>query len=132
MLIDAPCTGSGTWRRRPDAKWRLAPGALETRLKEQAEVLDSGARLVRVGGRLAYVTCSVLRGRKRGARRGLPRRDPGFALGDAAAAFKDVTGEDAPAHTRIEMAGQTGSALRLSPATTGTDGFFVALIERRA
>src|SRR3979411_296449 len=61
VLIDAPCTGTGTWRRNPDAKWRIRPGALEVRLKDQAGVLDRAAALVKPGGRIAYVTCSVLR-----------------------------------------------------------------------
>src|SRR5437764_1107091 len=61
VVIDAPCTGTGTWRRNPDAKWRMRPGALEIRLKDQAEVLERAAQLVQTGGRIAYVTCSVLR-----------------------------------------------------------------------
>ena len=60
VLIDAPCTGTGTWRRNPDAKWRMRPGALEVRLKDQIAVLDRGAALVKPGGRIAYITCSVL------------------------------------------------------------------------
>ncbi len=60
VLIDAPCTGTGTWRRNPDAKWRMRPGALEVRLKDQAEVLDRAAALAKPGGRIAYITCSVL------------------------------------------------------------------------
>ena len=59
-MIDAPCTGTGTWRRNPDAKWRMRPGALEQRVKDQIEVLDRAARLVKPGGRIAYITCSVL------------------------------------------------------------------------
>src|ERR1700675_5050823 len=60
VLIDAPCTGTGTWRRNPDAKWRMRPGALEVRLKDQVTVLDRAAALTKPGGRIAYVTCSVL------------------------------------------------------------------------
>ena len=60
VLIDAPCTGTGAWRRNPDAKWRMRPGALEQRQKEQAEVLDRAVPLLKAGGRIAYVTCSVL------------------------------------------------------------------------
>src|SRR6267378_5085606 len=60
VLIDAPCTGTGAWRRNPDAKWRVRPGALAERLKDQAEALDHAAELVKPGGRIAYVTCSVL------------------------------------------------------------------------
>src|SRR6201985_595396 len=60
VVIDAPCTGTGTWRRNPDAKWRMRPGALEVRLKDQITVLDRAAALVKPGGRIAYITCSVL------------------------------------------------------------------------
>src|SRR4029077_4897269 len=59
-LIDAPCTGTGAWRRNPDAKWRVRPGALADRLKQQERLLDRAAALVRAGGRIAYVTCSGL------------------------------------------------------------------------
>ena len=61
VLIDAPCTGSGAWRRNPDAKWRIRPGALEQRIKDQDETLESALRFVKQGGRIVYVTCSVLR-----------------------------------------------------------------------
>ena len=61
VLIDAPCTGTGTWRRHPDAKWRIAPGALEQRIAEQRELLDKAPRFVKPGGRIVYVTCSLLR-----------------------------------------------------------------------
>src|SRR5271165_3816879 len=60
VLIDAPCTGIGTWRRNPDAKWRVRPGALEQRIKDQDEVLARAAPLVRQGGRIAYITCSLI------------------------------------------------------------------------
>src|ERR1700759_831100 len=60
VVIDAPCTGTGTWRRNPDAKWRMRPGALEIRLRDQIEGLDRAACMVKPGGRIAYITCSVL------------------------------------------------------------------------
>ena len=60
VVIDAPCTGTGTWRRNPDAKWRIRPGALTQRLAEQVEVLDRAARAGQAGGRIGYITCSVL------------------------------------------------------------------------
>ena len=60
VVIDAPCTGTGTWRRNPDAKWRVRPGALTQRVAEQVEVLDRAAALVKPGGRIGYITCSVL------------------------------------------------------------------------
>ena len=60
VLVDAPCTGSGTWRRKPDAKWRVKPANIPERQAEQARVLDLGASMTRPGGALVYVTCSVL------------------------------------------------------------------------
>src|SRR6185312_10945104 len=57
VLIDAPCTGTGTWRRNPDGKWRMRPGALEIRIKDQIEVLDRASSMVKLGGRIAYITC---------------------------------------------------------------------------
>lgn len=132
VLVDAPCTGSGTWRRRPDAKWRLAPGALEIRLKEQAAVLDNAVRLVRAGGRIVYITCSVLPEENEAQIAAFLARTRDFSLGDAAAAFATVTGKDAPELTRLRLEGGEGSMLRLTPALTGTDGFFVAILNRSA
>ena len=60
VLVDAPCTGTGTWRRNPDAKWRVRPGALEQRVKEQDAVLAEAARFVKPSGRIVYITCSLL------------------------------------------------------------------------
>src|SRR5580692_1658440 len=98
VLIDAPCTGTGTWRRSPDAKWRVRPGALAERLKQQERLLDRAAALVRAGGRIVYVTCSVL-AEENGDQVGAylsrhpdfavvpPREVAAQALGDRAALF---------------------------------------------
>ncbi len=80
VLIDAPCTGTGTWRRNPDAKWRMRPGALEVRLKDQIAVLDRGAALVKPGGRIAYITCSVLPQENGEQISGFRARHPEFAV----------------------------------------------------
>src|SRR3984957_2866843 len=80
VLIDAPCTGTGTWRRNPDAKWRMRPGALEVRLKDQVEVLDRAAGLVKPGGRIAYITCSVLSAENGEQVRSFLGRHPEFAV----------------------------------------------------
>src|SRR5438128_7363369 len=80
VLIDAPCTGTGTWRRNPDAKWRMRPGALEVRLKDQAEVLDRASALVKPGGRIAYVTCSVLPSENGDQGRAFIGRHSGFSI----------------------------------------------------
>lgn len=132
ILVDAPCTGSGTWRRRPDAKWRLAPGALDIRLAEQGEVLERAAGLARPGGRLVYVTCSVLPQENEEQIAAFLGRTPGFALADATAAFVAVTGRPPPAATVLRREGEEGAMLRLTPLLTGTDGFFVAVLTRNA
>ncbi|MCB1414036.1 MAG: RsmB/NOP family class I SAM-dependent RNA methyltransferase [Xanthobacteraceae bacterium] len=129
VLVDAPCTGTGTWRRSPDAKWRMRPGALEIRLREQAEVLDRAAALVRPGGRIAYVTCSVL-GEENGAQaRAFLDRHAGFAVvppEQVAGALWDKA-DDFLAATRPSPEG-----LLMTPHRTGTDGFFVSILHRTA
>src|SRR5437016_7104421 len=80
VLIDAPCSGTGTWRRNPDAKWRMRPGALEIRVKDQIEVLDRAARLVKGGGRIAYITCSILTEENADQVRAFVARHPEFAI----------------------------------------------------
>ena len=80
VLIDAPCTGTGTWRRNPDAKWRMRPGALEVRLKDQVTVLDRAAALAKPGGRIAYITCSVLPPENGEQIRAFVARHPEFAV----------------------------------------------------
>ena len=80
VVIDAPCTGTGTWRRNPDAKWRMRPGALEVRIKDQIEVLDRAVPLVKPGGRIAYITCSVLPQENNDQIRGFLARHPDFSV----------------------------------------------------
>lgn len=126
VLIDAPCTGTGTWRRRPDAKWRLAPGALELRRKEQAEVLDRAAKLVKKGGRLVYITCSLLPEENEEQVAAFLKRCRAYEAVDTVAIFAEVTGKAAPEGARVSVG--EGSAIRLSPATAGTDGFFVCVM----
>lgn len=130
VLIDAPCTGSGTWRRRPDAKWRLTEAQLAQRIVEQDGVLADGARLVRPGGRLVYVTCSILPEENEARVAAFLAQAPAFALAEPAeswlAAFSDVVPE-----RFVTTVGEAGRAIRLTPATAGTDGFFVAVMTRR-
>jgi 16S rRNA (cytosine967-C5)-methyltransferase len=115
VLVDAPCTGSGTWRRSPDSKWRLRPNALTKRLEEQRAALALAAPLVKPGGRLVYVTCSVLPEEN---------EDQVAAFAASYADFAPVGLEAAfPAHAR-------GLALQMTPRLTGCDGFFVAALKR--
>ena len=128
VLIDAPCTGTGTWRRNPDAKWRMRPGALEVRLKDQIEVLDRAAALVKPGGRIAYITCSVLPPENGEQVQSFLARHPGFAvvppeqtasvLWDRAQAF-------------AEAALRSAEGWLMTPRRTGTDGFFVSILTRK-
>lgn len=126
VLVDSPCTGCGTWRRNPDAKWRLRPGSLEVRQKEQAMVLDRAARLVRRGGRIVYVTCSVLPEENDDAVSALLGRIGGFAA---------VPGADVLARAGLsrlsDAVRSTALGVQMTPLKTGTDGFFVAVLERR-
>ncbi|MFG1479483.1 RsmB/NOP family class I SAM-dependent RNA methyltransferase [Xanthobacter sp. V4C-4] len=129
VLVDAPCTGTGTWRRNPDAKWRVRPGALAQRQAEQAKVLEEAAHYVRPGGRLAYVTCSLLDEENGAQIRALMAKRPDFtpippaenllALGAQGLALK-------------EAAITTREGVLLTPRRTGTDGFFISVLRRGA
>ena len=126
VLVDAPCTGSGTWRRNPDAKWRLRPGSLALRVSEQAQVLDRAAQLVRPGGRIVYVTCSLLAAENDTAVDGLLSRWRGRFDVVASADVLAAGPASLPAAVRTTRYG-----LQMSPHRTGTDGFYVAVIARR-
>lgn len=125
VLIDAPCSGSGAWRRSPDAKWRMRPGALEQRIKDQTESLENAAQYVKPGGRLVYVTCSLLKAENE----------------DRVAAFLEAHAEFLPVDAGhlargaglaplAERASKLGAGLRLSPYSTATDGFYIAALSR--
>jgi len=125
VLIDAPCTGTGAWRRNPDAKWRMRPGALEQRVKEQAEILDRAASLVKPGGRIAYITCSVLDDENGTQVQGFLARHAGFAAA-APAEVAGALGERAFMFGKAARLSEQG--LTMTPRTTDTDGFFVSLL----
>jgi 16S rRNA (cytosine967-C5)-methyltransferase len=124
VLIDAPCTGTGTWRRNPDAKWRIRPGALAERIKAQDELLGRAADFVKPGGRLVYVTCSVLRDENQDRVGAFLQTHPQFApqSADAMIARAGLSALQPFATNEI--------GLRLSPATTHTDGFYIATLMR--
>jgi 16S rRNA (cytosine967-C5)-methyltransferase len=125
VLIDAPCTGSGAWRRNPDAKWRMRPGALEQRIKDQDETLESALRFVKQGGRIVYVTCSVLRAENEDRIAAFLERHDDLLPIDAATQARSA-GLPALAEHRSTL----GPGFRLSPRTTGTDGFYIAALTR--
>jgi 16S rRNA (cytosine967-C5)-methyltransferase len=128
VLIDAPCTGTGTWRRNPDAKWRMRPGALEVRLKDQAEVLDRAADMVKPGGRIAYVTCSVLPAENGEQVRSFLTRHPEFSIqppNETASVLWDK------AEDFENAALKSAEGWLMTPRRTGTDGFFVSVLKKR-
>lgn len=126
VLVDAPCTGSGTWRRRPDSKWRLKPEAISERQEEQRTVLDLAAKLVKPEGRLVYVTCSVLNAENNAQVEAFQERHPEFQLSPISEHWEKNIGGTPP----VSADGATDTLL-LTPASHNTDGFFIAVLKRQ-
>jgi 16S rRNA (cytosine967-C5)-methyltransferase len=114
VLVDAPCSGTGTWRRNPEGRWRLDAGALERLVALQRHLLDVAAQLVRPGGRLVYVVCSLLDEEGSGQ----------------AAAFLTGHPDWRAAALSLPLGRRRGPGVRLSPFHDGTDGFFIASLEK--
>ena len=127
VLVDAPCTGTGTWRRRPDTKWRLTEKNLEERLQQQAEALAQAAVFVRPGGHLVYITCSILPQENEHQVRRFCEANPDFSIEPALGNWKSLFGADAPLPRSRD-----GETLTLTPASTDTDGFFFCMMQRKA
>jgi 16S rRNA (cytosine967-C5)-methyltransferase len=119
VVVDAPCTGTGTWRRNPDAKWRIRPGALQERVKEQAQILENALRFVKPGGRIAYITCSVL------------PEENGAQIETLSKAHGLLA--EAPSLDELGLPETVSSktGLLLTPLRTGTDGFYMSLLSSR-
>lgn len=126
VVIDAPCSGTGVWRRRPDAKWRLSSQAIEERQAEQTSVLELGVLLVKAGGRLVYITCSVLAEENSDQIEAFLERHPGFRAIPYGEVWREAIGSEPPA-----SADGRDDSLLLSPASHGTDGFFIAVLEMK-
>jgi 16S rRNA (cytosine967-C5)-methyltransferase len=114
VLVDAPCSGTGTWRRNPEARWRLTPAQVTRYVETQARLLDIAAGLVRPGGRLVYVTCSLLDAEGAGQADALLARHSGWRADPLS----------------LPAGRPRGVGLRLTPYHDGTDGFFVARFVR--
>lgn len=127
VLVDAPCSGSGAWRRKPDAKWRITPSSLERRRDEQASVLEDGARLVKPGGRLVYVTCSVLPEENGDQVAQFLARHPEFRPLPYAQVWRQAVASQPP-----RSADGSSETLLMTPLDHDTDGFFIAVLERTA
>jgi 16S rRNA (cytosine967-C5)-methyltransferase len=114
VLVDAPCSATGTWRRNPEARWRLTPERLARFAEVQGRLLDVAAGLVRPGGSLTYVVCSLLDVEGRDQVAAFLARHAGWST-------LPINAQAGRAH---------GDGLRLTPAHDGTDGFFVARLAR--
>jgi 16S rRNA (cytosine967-C5)-methyltransferase len=123
VFVDVPCLGTGTWRRNPDAKWRMTQDDLAELVERQQQILRSAARLVHPGGRLIYATCSLLREEDEAQAEAFLAAAPDFALFPMAHAWSETIGGASPGGEQY---------LRLTPARHGTDGFFVAIFERQS
>jgi 16S rRNA (cytosine967-C5)-methyltransferase len=121
VLVDAPCTGTGTWRRNPDAKWTLTPQDAAELEALQRRILDSAARLVKPGGRIVYATCSLLPQENEQQAEWFAMTHPEFSPVPVAQIWSRVIGR---------AASDGDLYLRLSPARHNTDGFFAAVFEK--
>jgi 16S rRNA (cytosine967-C5)-methyltransferase len=122
VLVDAPCTGTGAWRRNPDARWR--PVDLERVVARQTAILGQAARLAKPGGRVVYVTCSLLPEENEQVVDAVKQHDPALKAVPIEQAWDEAIG--------VGECPGTGDVLRLTPHRHGTDGFFVAVLERTA
>ncbi|WP_368744424.1 RsmB/NOP family class I SAM-dependent RNA methyltransferase [Desertibaculum subflavum] len=121
VLVDAPCTGIGAWRRVPDARWRLKPEDVPELVAKQAKILDQAAALVAAGGRLVYVTCSLLAEENEDQVAAFLARHPDFRVLPIGEIWAATLKAPCPAE---------GDMLTLTPARHGTGGFFIAVLER--
>ena len=125
VVIDAPCTGTGTWRRRPDTKWKLSPDLLSQRMGEQAAILAEGQRYLKPGGTLVYITCSILPEENDDQVAAFIAAHPGFASVPAEALWQAAFGTVPPAGAETRQGG-----IALTPRLTGTDGFYLNALRR--
>ena len=123
VLVDAPCSGTGTWRRSPDSRWNLKPENLANLIKLQQSILQSAARLVKPGGRLYYATCSLLIDENDNQISEFLRTNENFELGEL------ILGEklqDNSERMQLEK-----HQLKLLPALSDTDGFYICALTRK-
>ena len=115
VLVDAPCTGSGTWRRSADARWRITPQQSAGIIKTQREILDKACRFVKKGGKLFYITCSLDPAENENQVRAFLQSHNDFKLEDLSLVLENLTGQK-----------RTDKTVRLNPSVFQTDGFFAA------
>ncbi|MBD8553831.1 RsmB/NOP family class I SAM-dependent RNA methyltransferase [Rhizobium sp. CFBP 8762] len=127
VLVDAPCTGTGTWRRRPETKWRLNEKNLDERLHQQREALEAASRYVRDGGVLIYVTCSILPQENEEQVAQFLAANPDFKQASAVESW-----ESQFAAATVKPWSHDGKSITLTPARTDTDGFFLSILQKSA
>jgi 16S rRNA (cytosine967-C5)-methyltransferase len=120
VVVDAPCTGTGTWRRRPDTKWKLSPELLSQRVAEQAAILAEAQRYLKPGGTLVYITCSILPEENDDQIAAFKAAHSDVQSVDAATLWQDALGVAAPSGLFT-----SGGGIHLTPRLTGTDGFYI-------
>jgi 16S rRNA (cytosine967-C5)-methyltransferase len=125
VLIDSPCTGAGTWRRRPDAKWRLSAAQLMQRCSEQAGILEAAKKYVKPGGRLVYVTCSLFPSENAEQIERFRAANPEFSFTDHHTRLAALIPGLRPEQTYLSH-----QSVTLTPRLTGTDGFFVSVMTK--
>ncbi len=123
VLIDAPCSGIGAWRRHPEARWRLTSARLDRHIADQSKILDAAAKMVKPGGRLIYATCSLLTQENEAQVEAFLGRNDAFTALPMSDIWIRVMATPCP---------PAQGGLRLSPADTDTDGFFCAVMERKS
>jgi 16S rRNA (cytosine967-C5)-methyltransferase len=122
VLVDAPCSGTGTWRRNPDLKIRFQPNDLEELIQKQVTILQTAAATVKPGGRLIYATCSILKAENDEQVEQFLKNHPDFSLVNIAEVWQQVLGSPCPS---------ARPTLQLTPLQHQTDGFFVSVFEKR-
>lgn len=126
VVVDAPCTGTGTWRRRPDTKWKLTPELLAVRQSEQAALLVEAARYLKPSGTLVYITCSILPEENDDQITAFLGANPGFETLDVATAWRQTLITDLP-----QGLATPGGGICLTPHRTRTDGFYCHLLRNK-
>ncbi len=124
VFLDSPCSGSGTWRRQPENKWRLTPERLDELNALQDMLLDQAAARSAGSARIVYATCSILPRENEDRVAAFLTRHPAFAIRPAADVWRESVGSELPPGL--------GEFFKASPLSTGTDGFFAAVMQRKS